>query len=394
MPSQMVWRGAIVASALVAAAGIIHAGIAQRLAQSDPVAAARVAPYDARIAMAAARKLVEDGRGAIDPAIRVLTQATLARDLTQNAAIEFRAVDVEAAGNRARAAQLFDLSDAISRRSLPTRLWLIQRSVDRGDVGHALRDFDVALRTTAAAAPTLFPVLAGATSDPGLVMPIARMLDRPSDWRLLFLNYAVANGDIEGAAAVLLHMRDRGLITGNGLDRALVARLVDERRFALAGRVRVAFPAGQAQPRLVVDGGFADATGSYPFGWSFTERGDIGAERSIANGRPALGWRSEPGRGGQVAAQLLLLSPGNYRLATMAASATPDDAPYWSLSCGEQGGATLARLDVPSASSAAAAVNVAVPVGCEGQWLTLTLRPGGTSGERAGAIASVAITRR
>jgi len=394
MPSPIVWRGAIVASALVAAAGIVHAGVEQRLLRSDPVAAARVAPYDARIAMAAARKLVEDGRGATDPAIRALTQATLARDLTQNAAIEFRAIDVEATGNRARAAQLFELSDAISRRSLPTRLWLIQRSVDRGDVGHALRDFDVALRTTAAAAPTLFPVLAGASNDPGLVVPIARMLDRPSDWRLLFLNYAVANGDSEGATAVLLHMRDRGLITGNGLDRGLIARLVDERRFALAGRVRAAFSSGKAPPRLVVDGGFADATGSYPFGWSFTERGDIGAERSIADGHPALGWRSEPGRGGQVAAQLLLLSPGNYRLATRAASATPDDAPYWSLTCGEQGGATPARLDVPSAAGAAAAVDVAIPAGCEGQWLTLTLRPGGTSGERAGALASVAITRR
>jgi len=394
MPSPMVWRGAVVAGALTAAAGIIHAGVAQRLVRSDPVAAARVAPYDARVAMAAARKLAEDGHGATDPAIRALTQATLARDLTQNAAIEFRAVDVEAAGDRARAAELFDLSDAISRRSLATRLWLIQRSVDRGDVGHALRDFDIALRTTAAAAPTLFPVLAGATSDPGLVVPIARMLDRPSDWRLMFLNYAVANGDIEGASAVLLHMRDRGMVTGNGIDRALIARLVGERRFALAGRVRGAFSAGKAQPHLIVDGAFADATGSYPFGWSFTERGDIGAERSIADGRPALGWRSEPGRGGQVAAQLLLLSPGNYRLVTTAASATSDDAPYWSLTCGEEGGSTLARLDVPSASNAAAAVDVAVPVGCEGQWLTLTLRPGGTSGERTGAIASVAITRR
>ena len=394
MPSPIVWRGAIVAGALVAAAGIVQAGTAQWLVRSDPVAAARVAPYDARIAMAAARKLVEEGRGPTDPAIRRLTQATLARDLTQNAAIEFRAVDVESAGNRARAARLFELSDAISRRSLPTRLWLIQRSVDRGDVGHALRDFDIALRTTTAAAPTLFPVLAGATSDPGLVAPIARMLDRPSDWRLLFLNYAVANGDIEGASAVLLRMRDRGLITGNGVDRALIARLVDERRFALAGRVRAAFSTGKAQPRLVVDGGFADAIGSPLFGWSFTERGDIGAERSTADGRPALSWRSEPGRGGQVAAQLLLLSPGNYRLTTMAASATPYDAPYWSLTCGEQGGAALVRLDVPPAASATAAEDFAVPAGCEGQWLTLTLRPGGTSGERVGAIASVAITRR
>ncbi len=392
MPSPMVWRGAIVAGALVAAAGIIHAGVAQRLAWSDPVSAAHVAPRNARIAMTAARKLVENGEGASNSSIRALTQATLARDLTQNAAIEFRAVDAEAAGDGARAAELFELSDAISRRSLPTRLWLIQRSVDRGDVGHALRDFDVALRTSTAAAPTLFPVLAGATTDPGLVTPIARMLDRPSDWRVMFLNYAVAQGDATGLAAVLLRLRDHALVTGNDIDNALIARLVDERRFALAGQLRDVFSPAKRPRTLVADGGFADPSAVYPFGWTLNGRGDAGAERSVADGQPALAYRAAPGRGGQVAAQLLLLGPGSYRLTTTAGSAATADAiPHWSLFCGEQGGAALARLDVPARDGASGSVDFTISAGCVGQWLTLTLEPGEAAEGQSGAVRSVTV---
>ena len=392
MSSPMVWRGAIVGGALVAAAGIVHAGVAQRLARSDPAFAARVAPHDARIAMAAARKLVEDGHGAVDPAIRGLAGAALARDVTQNAAIEFSAVDAEAAGNRARAAELFELSDAISRRSLPTRLWLIQRSVDKGDVGGALRDFDVALRTSTAAAPTLFPVLAGATTDPGLITPIARMLDRPSDWRVMFLNYAVAQGDAAGIAAVLLRLRDHALVIGNGIDGALIARLVDERRFVLAGRVRDAFSPAKGPRPLVADGGFADPSAVYPFGWTLNGRGDAGAERSVANGQPALAYRAAPGRGGQVAAQLLLLGPGSYRLTTIAGSAATADAiPHWSLFCGEQGGAALARLEVPARDGASGSVDFTISPGCAGQWLTLTLEPGEAADGQSGAVRSVSV---
>ncbi|MGN6817582.1 MAG: hypothetical protein ACTHJR_02820 [Sphingomonas sp.] len=391
MPSPVIQRSAIVIVALLAAAGIVQAGLAERLSRSDPALAARLAPHDARIAMAAARKLVDDGGDATGPAIRALAATALSRDLTQTAAIEFRAVEAEGKGDRARAEQLIDLSDAISRRSLPTRLWLIQRSVDRGDVGGALRDFDLALRTSSAAPSVLLPVLAGATTDPGLVRPIARMLDRPSDWRVMFLDHAVAQGDARGIAAVLLAMCDRQTITANGIDQALIARLVGARDFALAGRLRDAF-APSAGPRpMLADGAFGDIAAP-PFGWSLVERGEIGAERGETNGRSSLMWRAEPGRGGQVAAQLLMLAPGKYRLASRTAS-SGDATPYWSLRCGEQGGAMLATLDQPGSAGAAASTDFVVASGCIGQWLTLTLRPGGGSGGQSGGIAAVTISR-
>ena len=97
---------------------------------------------------------------------RSLVARALDRDLTQVPAIEMRALDLAVSGKESEARQLFHWSDRLSRRSLPTRLWLIQDAVDHGNVAGALRDFDIALRTTTDAQPILFPVLAKASSRP------------------------------------------------------------------------------------------------------------------------------------------------------------------------------------------------------------------------------------
>lgn len=393
MPGALIQRAALLAGAMLAIGAVLQAGIAQTVSRLDPALATRIAPGNARIALAAARAAVDKGADISGPDVRMLVQTALARDATLPGAIELRAVDLGAAGDARRQARLFDLSNAISRRSLPTRLWLIQRSVDRGDVGGALRDFDVALRTSAAAPSVLFPVLADATSDPGLVGPIARMLDQPSDWRLMFLNYATARGDAPGIAAVVVKMRDRTFVRANGIDRAIVMRFVALRSFAWAGRVHGVFSDAKLHP-LVADGDFTEASAIYPFGWSLTNRGESGAEGARAGDRSVLSYRAEPGRGGQVAAQLLLLAPGNYRLTTVAASNAVDGPPYWSLVCGEENGATLAKLDVSAQDRAVSITDFRVSAGCSGQWLTLTVRPDGTTGGQAGAVASVSVTRR
>lgn len=391
MLAVAIQRGMIVVGALLASAAVLQTGLAQMVNRTDPLLAARIAHGDARIAVDAARATIARGADPSDPGVQTLVDAALARDATLPTAIELRAVALGMKGDAGREARLFELSSAISRRSLPTRLWLIQRSVDRGDVGGALQDFDVALRTSAAAPPLFFPVLAGATTDPTLIGPIAKMLDRPSDWRLMFLNYAVRQ-NATGIAGVVLRMHDRGFVRANGVDRTLLARFVELRSFALAGQIRDAFSGGR-RPSLVADGEFAETSQGYPFGWQFTDRGDVGAERGVVGGRPVLSYRAEPGRGGQVASQLLLLAPGKYRLTTTAASTAGDAPPYWTLTCGERGGAALARLDVLAQDRGTNGVDFTVPSDCAGQWLTLTVQPGGAAGGQTGAIGAVGINR-
>ena len=385
-------RAAIVLAALGLAALTARTGMANWLSPSDPMTAAQVAPHDARLALAAAQAALENGTRADAPQVRRLLDAALARDVTQPGALELKAVQAEMAGDKAHEARLFDLSNALSRRSLPTRLWLIQRSVDQGDVAGALADFDIALRTSSAAPKVLFPVLARASGEPALAAPIARLLDRPDDWRLMFLNYAVTQAHAgPGMSGVVLRMRDRRAITDNQVDQTLVAELVAEQQFALARRVREAFR--PLSPVLAQDGDFSDPALAFPFGWRLVQSGDVGALRVRIGDRSGLSLQSSPDGAGPVATQLLTLAPGTYRLSTQTAQGIADPAalPFWTMTCAETGGAQIALLDQPAQAAQTAAAEVAVPADCPAQWLSLNLRP--SDGSQSGQVARVWVSR-
>jgi hypothetical protein len=110
------------------------------------------------------------------------------------------------------------------------------------------------------------------------------------------------------------------------------------------------------------------------------------------SGRPALAYQADTAQGGQVAAQLLMLDAGSYRLATATAEAgDPKAPPFWTVNCAEPGGAQIAKLDQPARSGAAGTVRFSVPADCQAQWLTLRLRPSLNGGGQTGAVASVSI---
>jgi hypothetical protein len=378
----LIARAGIVSGALLIAAVILPSSLAAWLRADHPETAAQIAPWDSRAAAGAAAALRTDPRS---PDVRQLVSKALARDLTVTAAIELRAADFAASGRPAEAAELFRLSDRLSRRSLPTRLWLIQDAVDRGDVTGALHNFDIALRTSTDAPLILYPVLSKASADPGLTIPLARTLDRASDWRLMFLEWTLAtNSNLDSIAKVVARMRDRAFVTGNSVDQHFIERLVTARQFEPALLLHRAFGRNDG---LIADTNFADVSSRYPFGWGLVSGASLGADRVQG---PMLTYHAAVAQSGQVAAQLLGLAPGRYILATRSAAAVKGEVPYWSITCGEAGGAKLATIGQPAAAGAEARATFRVPDGCLAQWLTLSIRPGSDEPE-SGAIAWVAL---
>lgn len=389
-------RFVLVSVALVAATAVLRFGVATSLSRHDPIEAAQIAPNDAAIAVAAARAL--SGKDTVHQSrdVRRLIDVALARDVTDPTSIEFKSLQSGADGNHRREARLFSLSDRVSRRSLPTRLWLIQHAVDRGDLVGALKNFNIALRTSTDAPAVLFPVLARASNDPTLAMPIAQLLDQPSDWRLPFLHYAITDGDAAaGIAAIVLRIRNRTWMTENEFDGALVAELVTEGLFTQASAVQDSFHPVPARNALVRDSSFADSTTRYPFGWLFEQKGDIGAERSRIAGRTALTYQSLPGGVGPVGTQLLLLQPGSYRLKIRTASPPTDltAPPLWTLTCAGDQGAQIALLNQPPARDSEASADFTVKPECVAQYLVLYLRESDVPAGQTGAISAVSITR-
>lgn len=396
LPGALAARAAI----LIAAAGltlpIVRTGAGVWLTREHPERAAAASPRDARILIAAARDAIDRGATPKSARVRAWVAAGLARDLTEPALIELRALDRDAAGDHAGAAQLFALSDTISRRSLPTHLWLIQHAVDRGDVAGALGQFDLALRTSTAAPGVLFPVLARASEDPTLTGKIAAILDRPSDWRVPFLHYAIEKADAaDGAAAIMLRMHDRAMLRAEKLDQALIGGLIAAQEFDLALRVHDSFAPVLASAALIRDPGFTQPAMGFPFGWGLADSGETMAERGVSGGRPALLYRSMPGGFGDVATQILLLAPGTYRFRTRTAQPALDSGanPYWTITCSQEDGPQLALIEQPRQKDATGEADFTVPEKCPAQVLALILRQSDTP-DQGGAIAAVEIERR
>lgn len=371
-------RAGIAGAALLVVAVLIPSSLADWLAVDNPLLAARIAPWNAAAAANAAAAL----KNPTSREARALVRRALDRDVTQIPAIELRALDLALSGQTGQARALFNLSDRLSRRSLPTRLWLIQDAVDRGSVAGALRNFDIALRTTTDAQPVLFPVLARASADPTLTVAIARLLDRPSDWRQMFFEWVLASGrDVSPVADIALHMKDRRFLASYNDDQRLIERLVTARHFSQA---RTLHPTDG----LIADPNFRNPAARYPFGWGLVSNGSIRAER----GTDGLSYHATPPMSGQVAAQLLTLTPGKYSLATRTATQGIGARPFWSVTCGDNDGGELVRLDQPPTRGSRDRAGFEVPSGCTGQWLTLSVRAAPDASPQSGSIAWVAIT--
>jgi hypothetical protein len=358
--------------------------------ETHPVAASALAPGNARVALAGALALLGGGARPDDRAVRSRIRSALERDTTIPAALELEALDRQRRGDLAGAARLYELSNRISRRSLGTRLWLVQSAVERGDAARALAEMDLALRTSSAAPDMVFPALANGLDDPALVAPVARLVDRPSDWRTPFLTYAMNNADPGGAATLLIKLKDRRGINAAAFDLLLV-RLVDGGEFANARALARRFGRAAGGATLVADENFGDERAHYPFGWAVSEGEALGARRDIQRGSPVLDYHANSAEGGQVAAQVLMLSPGTYRLATrVGRAASADLQPMWVLACPGTS-KPLATLELPARDLGVSARSVSIPADCPAQWLVLIVRP--ALNTQSGSVARVELAR-
>src|SRR5205085_4640892 len=93
--------------------------------------------------------------------------------------------------------------------------------------------------------------------------------------------------------------------------------------------------------------------------------------------------------GGQIAAQVLALRPGKYRLATRIARADAAQLqPWWLVSCT---GRTRPLILLPLSSSDRGITSgkFAIPGDCQTQWLVLVVRP--ALQQQAGSVAEVRV---
>jgi hypothetical protein len=299
-----------------------------------------------------------------------------------------------------QAEALFYFSNSLSRRDVATQLWLIEDSVRRNDIPGALSHYDAALRSSPSSQQLLIPVLVNATSERGIVPPLATILRTRPPWRATYLDALIAGAPSPDNLVQLLMMIGRPTSPEEEqLMARSINRLAEQNAFGPALRLyrRLAgdAPAGQ----LLRNGGFDRPNVYPPLDWQLGDSGDISAEprpAQRAGERQSLYVRAATDARGQAARQLMLLSPGSYALsATSGRTGAPGpEGLSWQITCATAPNSQLLDQQATPAGPTAQTVRgeFRVPAsGCPAQWVSLQIVAGDQPGGTEAWVASVRI---
>jgi len=392
----------VVAASLAAAWLTIAVGFAGTTRGVRPDLALSVMPFDARAKVKSAE--MQLARSRASPAAiaraRTLALAALRRDPTLVQAWRLLALAASADGRDPEAARLFHFAERLSRRDLPTQLWLIEENVSRNDIRGALRHYDIALRTSLASPEILFPVLVRASGDSGVVGPLGDLLAADPPWRETFMWQLVADAPNDAHVVRLFERiarRDEPL--DPDLSRALLQRLVNREKYPEALRAFALVSGQRVSGAGVRNGDFERTNETPPFDWLLEDGATLRAEQVRSGDRRGniLNLYAANGNGGAGARQLLMLPPGQYVLSALAGaveSASPARL-SWTVICAREGGAALLNAHAEPVEPRARQLRLAfrVPAGCPAQWLSLNITADFQTESASAWVDSVRIAR-
>jgi hypothetical protein len=277
-------------------------------------------------------------------------------------------------GDQRQADRLIEYSALMSRRDIPTQFWLIEQRVTANDVGGALAHFGIALQVAPSTRDALFPVLSSALSHPNLVGPIADLAHRGDSWRADFLYYVSQNADPASAGSLFLTLARLGTPPAPPHLQGLIERLVNAGNFSGAARLYALIDRGWrlGDAAAQLDGAFTREGDMPPFGWELNQNVAWRGSRPDGPGNNAL-LVNLPETGEDWAARkLLLLPPGEYRLAGAYGVFEGDRGGLRvELSCSRGGSVVATVTSAPNAPVGRLDGALNIPATCTQQWLTI-----------------------
>lgn len=278
------------------------------------------------------------------------------------------------AGQGRRATALFEAGRRLDPRQRWLHVLLLDRYLRTGRYGEAAAEFSVLARLIGAAQPTIAVALAQMSVAPETRDAARRTLRMEPRLELAVLaSLARSNTD----PAVLFDLASPAAMLAAGRGDSWGPALVD--RLVATGRYREAFATWRRTNRLpdvrtgagLYDADFRGLPGTPPFNWALTASGLGVAE--IRAGRLTIQYYGRDT--GELAAQLLVMPPGRYRLGfdLGGAATSPGTTLSWTLACVNGSGPPLLNYTVPpvAARPRRATASFSVPPGCPAQRLAL-----------------------
>lgn len=382
---------------------ILAVGISTTTALVSPDLSLRWNPYNNDALSSASFAIIEaDTSAAALAKAEGVAIRSFERSPLSPAAVRTLAYVADMRGQPDRALALMRFSLRLTRRDFPTHLWFIEHYVGKDDLPNALNHYDMALRTSALAHPVLMPILIKATEDSRLIRPLAKVLDRRPVWKDDFIRDVISKGPSALNVALL---SEYVAASGNPFSAVridnLTDRLVAEGQFTRAAKLAKR----DYQNQLVANGGFETAIGSSPFDWKLTSDFDLGAAVSsqgktgpdLQPGRSGeLQIDAAAGRGGEIASQLLLLSPGRYRLTAdwSAAASDAGGSAFWTVTCATGEKQVILTIDVTKTNQQNRDAEFDVAgAGCPAQRLSLSVRSASDTQGYSGSVDNVTVSK-
>lgn len=395
--SSIEW-GVRITLALVAAVlgyfAVAHS-LAQVLRTAAPERAHALAPYDGRITAYLSKVSGPKADTAQREEADRLARLALRQDPTAVAAVATLGINAQVRGETEAARRHFAYSDKLSRRDLTTRLWMIEDAVAKDDIPEALRNYDIALRTSRSAPDLLFPVLASASTDESIRAELVKTLAAKPPWGENFIAFVAENGEHAVATARLFQGLRRARVPISDIAQAaVVGKLVADRDYNAAWTYYASTRAG-VNRRHSRDPQFAaNLSTPSPFDWA-PMGGVSGVSTVIQSGTRdgIFDFTAPPSVGGLLLQQLQMLPPGNYLLEghSIGIDQSESARPYWMLTCLE--GRELGRVILPNSTENRGVFlgRFTVPSDCAVQYLRLVARPSNAVGGLSGQIDKVTL---
>lgn len=390
------FRGALAALTLFCAGLSLADTLANVIGRGSPSLAYQVSPWDGRAAGSLAEQtFAMSPTGQPDSEATRLARGAVGADATAVSALNVLALQAQLRGDATASRAMFSQSLSLSRRELQQRIWAIEEAVNRGDIQTALRNHDLALRTSRRAPDLLFPVLANAIMEPRVRPALLELVASEPPWADELIYHMAASG-AEARATLLFiqQVSSRGVQIGELSRTALINRLVSSNNLPEAWAYYASFRDDSRRAGLR-DGDF-EAVTDMPtaFDWQLANSDGVAASVQTLDGRTILEYVVLPGNGGVIVQQALYLPAGTYRLEGEAKSDNSSNtaSAAWELTCID--GPSLGRILLAPDGAEWFRFNgtFSVPSGCSGQSLALVGLPTAELAGLNGQVRSVRLS--
>lgn len=388
---------------ILAVIGIVGAWFALMLSVTgvtrtkNPQMALMLLPGEGTALSARADQLFFENPEQPSPAARNFAVAALRQQAINPKALRILGYFASAQNDEAKAENLMEMAQRLSRRETGTQFWLIDSAAKKNDIKQALLHYDIALKTKPDAQDILFPRLLAAIDDPTLRLALEPYIRADNDWAVSFISYANAKSENLPALASLVAktggVRDREMAQRQMVD--LLGRLVGKSHFTEARSLFMSIPGAKSARLTSAALDSSDRNSRFgPMGWQTFDDSDAGGAFNAPekNGTITLSVYANGSTTKTVARKLLYLKPGSYRFGSKLADLVSGDGGYlrWQILCPAGSGAPII-WSVDSGNKVAQGL-IAIPASCPVQFLDLVASGGkGQTGLEA-TIASVSVT--